>query len=261
MLDLDHLHRTASPLGPILRAKLRWVAADANGCEYGRQYARSDLRRAGLANADLKRLASGPSSGPPAEQGATAFARKLTLAAYKITDAEVASLLEHYGAESLAAIVHTVAYANFQDRILLALGVPVEEGGPLAPLAAPAELALADLAAPPRPETAQAEAVPLDARPSWSRRTAADLLQALAAQKTRVPRIPPPPADRLAPLPADLRARAERVMWSKISLGYQPELTKSWFHTMYTFQEEARLDRVFANTLFWVITRTNDCFY
>jgi len=30
MLDLDRIHRTKSPLGPLLRGKMRWVAARAN---------------------------------------------------------------------------------------------------------------------------------------------------------------------------------------------------------------------------------------
>jgi hypothetical protein len=44
-------------------------------------------------------------------------------------------------------------------------------------------------------------------------------------------------------------------------MGYQPVLTKAWFDCMGTFQQEASLDRVFSNTYFWVITRSNDCFY
>src|SRR5262245_8447665 len=39
MLELDHLHRAKSPLGPVLAGKMRWMAADAIGCEYGRRYA------------------------------------------------------------------------------------------------------------------------------------------------------------------------------------------------------------------------------
>src|SRR4051812_46080071 len=48
MLELDRIQRTRSPLGPILRGKLRWVAADANRCGYSRATAEADLRRAGL---------------------------------------------------------------------------------------------------------------------------------------------------------------------------------------------------------------------
>ncbi len=44
-------------------------------------------------------------------------------------------------------------------------------------------------------------------------------------------------------------------------MGYQPVLTKTWFDCMSLFHQESRLDRVFANSYFWVITRSNECFY
>src|SRR5688500_5929563 len=47
MLELDRLHRADNPVGPALAAKLRWTAADALGCEYGRVTALADLKRAG----------------------------------------------------------------------------------------------------------------------------------------------------------------------------------------------------------------------
>jgi hypothetical protein len=38
-------------------------------------------------------------------------------------------------------------------------------------------------------------------------------------------------------------------------------MTQSWFAGLREFQQEARLDPVFGRTLFWVVTRANDCFY
>src|SRR5581483_4019476 len=57
MLELDYLHRARSPLDPLLRGKLRWVAAHANRCAYTEAYAAADLRRAGLDDAGLHVLA------------------------------------------------------------------------------------------------------------------------------------------------------------------------------------------------------------
>ena len=68
MLDLDRLHRTRSPLGPILRGKMRWVIADANRCDYSKAYAAADLRRAGLGDAELAALETDPSDRPEAER-------------------------------------------------------------------------------------------------------------------------------------------------------------------------------------------------
>jgi hypothetical protein len=264
MLDLDYLHRAEHPLGPLWRGRLRWVAADAIGCEYSRRYAEADLRRAGLADEALRDLAAGSIAAPPDEQTAIAFARQLTLAAYKVTDEQVAALLENFGPESVVAMVHTVAYANFQDRILLALATEVEEGGPLPPSEAEVDHRRADGNPAPARRDLQALHVdvdPLDGAPRWSARSMADVLQSLEGQKHRQPRIPLPDASRLAKLPPAVEARARRVVWSRVSMGYQPRLTQAWFDTMDTFREEAQLDRVFANTIFWVITRTNDCFY
>ena len=64
MLDLDRLPRTRSPLGPLLRGKMRWVAADANRCAYGRATAEADLRRAGLDEAGVEAL-KGTLAGSP----------------------------------------------------------------------------------------------------------------------------------------------------------------------------------------------------
>jgi hypothetical protein len=44
-------------------------------------------------------------------------------------------------------------------------------------------------------------------------------------------------------------------------MGYQPEMTRAWFAVLYAFYDEAKPDRVFTNSVFWVVTRTNDCFY
>ena len=54
---------------------------------------------------------------------------------------------------------------------------------------------------------------------------------------------------------------AAKILWNTVSMGYQPELTRAWFAVLYTFYDESKPDRVFTNSVFWVVTRTNDCFY
>src|SRR4051794_32802689 len=56
MLELDRLHREDSPLGPVLAAKLRWLAADAIDCEYARATALADLKRANAKDGEVRRL-------------------------------------------------------------------------------------------------------------------------------------------------------------------------------------------------------------
>src|SRR5207248_2773474 len=113
-----------NPLGPVLAGKLRWAAADAIGCDYSRQYAEADLRRAGVTDTEIKHWTSGRRLSHR-ESIVLAFARKLTEAAYTVTDDEFAHLLKEFGEEKVVAMVHTLAFANFQNRIILALGVDV----------------------------------------------------------------------------------------------------------------------------------------
>jgi hypothetical protein len=250
----------------VLAGKLRWTAADEIGCVYARRTAEADLRRAGLSALDLKRLAGNGRGGPAAERAALAFARKLTRAGHTVTDEEVAELLGHFGAEKVVAMVHTLAYANFQNRIFLALKVEVEPGGPLPPLELPFEPSKASrLPAPARPPWAEVRKAkgPAGAEvpPGWQEQTAADLHRALERQKGRTSRIPMPSPAQMARIPPEAKLQASRVVWTRVSMGYQPMLTKAWFDCMRTYYEESRLDRVFGNTLFWVITRSNECFY
>src|SRR5207244_2096620 len=133
MLELDYKHRAHSPLDPKLRGLLRRVAAVANHCDYTRATAEADLRRAGLDDAAWNDLSGERAGLSDDERAALAFARKLTLAADTVTDDEVARLMAAFGEKQVAAMVLLLAHANFQDRLILALGVPIEAGGPLAP--------------------------------------------------------------------------------------------------------------------------------
>lgn len=266
MLELDYLHRVKNPLGPVLAGKLRWAAADEIGCDYARKYAEADLRRAGLKDDDLKQLADDPKNLAEDDRIALDFARRLTSAAYQVTDDEVADLLKQFGPEAVVAMVHTLAHANFQNRIFLALGVKVEDGGPLPPLDVKFDPEKrAAIAAPERPpwEDLQKTETPAKAvaRPDWGERSFADIERALDKQKDRGPRIPLPGPEQLAKLPPESREQASKIVWTNVSMGYQPLLTKAWFDCMGTFRQESKMDRVFNNSVFWVVTRSNECFY
>lgn len=134
MLDLDRLHRTKSPLGSSLRGKMRWVEADANRCEYTRVTAEADLRRAGVSDGEIADLKAGPKRWRESERDALGFARQMTRDASLITDAQVAGLRAVHRDEKLVVMVLLLAAANFQDRLILGLGIAPEEGGPLPPL-------------------------------------------------------------------------------------------------------------------------------
>jgi len=265
MLELDYLHRARNPLDAKLRGKLRWVTARANGCAYSEAYAAADLRRAGVSAAEVEALAGDLKKLPKEEREALAFARKLARSQATITDEEVDRLIKRLGEKQFAALVLFLAHANFQDRLILALGVPVEPGGPLPPREFRfAKKGGAD--APPRRSPAD--------QPGGTVKTVAEvrewadldfdaLQKRMEVQRERKPRVRVPTWEEVKKqLPADLQsARPVRIRWSLVCLGYQPELALAWSACTRAFGQEAKQDRVFEESLFWVVTRTQECFY
>jgi alkylhydroperoxidase family enzyme len=264
MLELDYLHRAKSPLDPKLRGKMRWVAAHANRCAYAEACAAADLRRAGLDDNALKELAGDHTGLPEAERAALTFARKLTLAADTVSDTEMARLIELHGDKQVAAMVLLLAYANFQDRLLLTLGIREEPGGPLPPL----DVHFSDQSAeaPPRklPATPPPETKPTGTGDAeWAAFDFAALQKRMDDQRQRPGRIRVPTWDEVRPhLPKNYPAdRPLRIRWSLVCMGYQPELALAWSACTRAFAREAKQDRVFEESLFWVVTRSLHCFY
>jgi alkylhydroperoxidase family enzyme len=253
MLELDHLHRTRSPLGPILRGQVRWAAARANRSPYGEAYALADLRAAGASETDLRALTEDQTALPDETRAVVAFARRLASAADTLSDGEVARLVARYGEKQVVAIVLCVAHANFQDRLLLTLGATVEPGGPLPPL--DVRFARRTFASgsktPPRLPPPMSPAPPTVgglADPDWAPQELAALKSGLDAQKVTRPRIALP----------DVRGVNR---WGLVGQTYQPELAAGWSACTQAFGEEADQDPVFEQSVFWVVTRTTRCFY
>lgn len=265
MLELDWKQRTRSPLNPKLRAKLRYLAASLNRSPYAIAVARADYRRAGGDAAELDRLDRGEPA--PAEANAIEFGRKLTLEADTITDAEVKKLIEHYGERQVTAMVLLLAYANFQDRLLLSLAIPLEDGGPLPPL----EVAFEPEGAAPAPErvppASRHDLPPVPTTvddPEWRDLNGDELDRQLDAQMARAGRIRIPTWDEVKkgyPPGATVPAAPVRIQWSLVTLGYAPELAMAWSKCTRTFMTETAQDRVFEESLFWVVTRKIHCFY
>lgn len=267
MLELDRLHRAENPLGPVLSAKVRWAAADAVGCEYARRYAEADLKRAKVSQADIDAFIEGTDKPTDAESLSLKFARKLTKAAYTVTDSEFERVLKALGPDKTCALVHTLAYCNFHNRILLAVGAEVEPGGPLPPFEVPLDpQKQMAVESPPRPTWADLK----DAKPprvpvrfAWTddEDDEIDVLAAVEGQKKRTGRMPLPDKSRFVGLPADVKQQTDRIVWMTVSMGYQPRLTQAWFVCLRAYQREAKFDRLASNSVFWVVTRSNECFY
>jgi alkylhydroperoxidase family enzyme len=263
MLELDYLQREKNPLGPELSALIRLEVAKALQSKYGVAAAKADLDSVQLPILRKPHGLLGVPDGWSEQTIAVKFAKKLTLEGHAITDREFAEVLKEFGPENTTAIVHTVAYANFHNRILLGLGVK-GESPPAPPVDVKFDLEAAKVTAPPRPPWDDLKATTASGpsvRVAWSKADADQLNRTLEKQKERTLRLPLPDESRLKALPPREQDAAKRILWNTVSSGYQPEMTRAWFAVLSAFYEEAKPDRVFTNSAFWVVTRTNDCFY
>jgi hypothetical protein len=254
MLELDYQHRAGAQLSLDLRGLIRWAAARAGRSAYGEAYALADLRAAGLGDLAVRLAAVDLAELPPEQRAAVEFAEALTVDPRAVTDAEVAALTARYGERQVVAMVLLLAYAQFQDRLALALGVTVEPGGPVPPLAVRfAKRPFGIVAAPPprRPAIGPVTARPPDGPPpsGWQSTDLDHIRCSLDAQRARRPRIR---------LPAD-DPTANR--WGLVGQTYQPDLATAWSTCTQAFGEEADQDPVFEQSIFWVITKTKGCFY
>ena len=249
MLRLDRTHRERSPLGARLSALLRLDVANTLRCDPVAAAAASDLHHTGAAPGDATVVG---------EELAIAFAQRLTNEGHAIIDTEFADVLAQFGPEQTTAIVHTVAYANFLCRIVHGFGAT--DAMPIV-ASLPETQGTVDSAKVPPRRAPGAVGGANDAPVAWRRATDGELNEAQQRQQQRPLRIPLPNDARLAGLTGRAQQMAAKVAWSRVGYGYQPELTALWFQCLYAFYEESRIDPVFENAMFWVVTRTNDCFY
>ena len=99
--------------------------------------------------------------------------------------------------------------------------------------------------------------------PAWDDFDFDGLQKQLTGQRERPGRIRVPRWEEvLAKLPPDYpNKKPIRIQWSLVCLGYQPELALAWSACTRAFGEEAKQDRVFEESLFWIVTRQIHCFY
>jgi hypothetical protein len=164
-------------------------------------------------------------------------------------------------------MVLLLAYANFQDRLVSALGCAVEQGGPLAPreirFTPPRKTGTAAVTPRTRSGKQPFPAADRVADRDWLALNHPALQQALEKQRDRKPRLRVPDWEEVRKhLPSGYPAnKPVRIKWSLVCAGYQPELAFGWFACTRAFGEEANQDRVFEESLFWVVTRELRCFY
>lgn len=163
----------------------------------------------------------------------------------------------------LVALVALLAHASFQDRMFLATNVQVESGDPVPPLMVQF--------AKPKPKPPIQGTTPTANAPQQKpgAKTAAvgsewlGLQERLDKQRAHVGRIRVPSHEEVLKRIGDNHPAAWQagIRWSRVCYGFQPELTDAWFACAAAFRQEAKLDRVFEQSIFWVVTRSLQCFY
>jgi alkylhydroperoxidase family enzyme/alkyl hydroperoxide reductase subunit AhpC len=267
MLQLDYAHRTRSPLDQRLRAKMRWIIAHANHCNYSKAIAESDLRASGGTEEDLQRLATGSASWLEEEKDALQFAHELTIRAHLIPDSLFETLRLRYGDAQVASMVLLGAYGNFQDRILLGLSTVIDQAEPLEPL----DIRFATDAFQTQPTFPPNKPLPqpisdgmdvVNDDEDWDSLSYGQLEARMASQKQREQRLPTPTWEEVAKkLPPEFKAKPTRIVWNLVCMGNVPELAVPWSMTTRTMWAECPQDRVFEESLFWVQTRAIQCNY
>jgi len=262
ILELEELHRTKSPLDPKLRAMARWVVADANRCKITMDQAIADLKRAGGTDEEQAALKGDRSPLPDDWRRVLDLTRALTRAAYKVSDDQVAAVRKDLGDKKLVPLVQLVAFRNFQDRLLLSLGVLADPGGSPALAGIRFKRPWAGGEAPPRSAPAATAQGPPEkvSDAEWRFVDFAALQKYMESQRGREPRVSVPTFDDVKKyLPEGTKPL--RIKWSLVCLGHSPILAPPWTLGLRTFAEESQQDRVFEEFLFWVVTRELQCFY
>ena len=263
MLELDALHRSGDRLDARLRCLARWAAADGNSCSYSKAVAAADYRRATASQLDLEAIARDPGKLCALDRATLSFARKMMREAYAVTDEEVKQLLELSGEERLVALVALVAHASFQDRLILAMNLDAGSESPLPPITAHFGLPEPATGARPPSPTSTTPAVQKQEQAPAYRTNWLALRDDLLGQQARPGRIRVPSREELIARigPNHSGVWQKDINWSRVCYGFQPELTEAWFDCANVFRQEAQLDRVFQNCIFWLVTKSVRCFY
>ena len=267
MLELDAVHRTQSPLDPALRAKLRWMIAHANRCQYSEAYAIADLRRSGAMEAEVEQLVGDRAHWRDEDRDALNFVQIMTTSAPSLPDSLFSSVKDRFGDRGVAAMILLAAYGNFQDRIILGLNLPLENGGPLSPLAikfVDGALQRSPLLPPTNGSATYLDdgksVVPRD--DAWNAISYDQLQTQLEQQRLRQPRLPIPEwNDVKSNLPAEMAARPTKIRWSLMNYGYAHELAIPWTIATRTHWAECPTERILEESLFWIQTRAIGCNY
>lgn len=253
LLQLDYLHRAASPLDPELRSKLRYEVATANRSLSGQAVALADLRRAGLSQVEIDAWRHDEMRSGFEERLLLSFARSFSLHSDVIEDRDLAGLISRHGVQSAVAIVLHLAFANLHDRIVAGLLLDQELDEPAPPIYV--RFDLSGEANVPIPEwgalssSKDREAVCSDSLDPADLPTEHFGGEQRVSQGESVLDDPQLEWDRLCSAP---EASPLAIVSRLVSLGHQRRMAAEWSACIRLFVSEARFDAQFASVVRWV---------
>ncbi len=266
MLEFETILRAEGESLPI-RALAMLAVSNKHRCEYGIARSKFDLQRSGkaadwISSLDGKRLDLLSSL----EKKIYLFAETLSTAPKEVTQEQVESLAKEVGEDELVAIVLAIGYANMMDRLALALQLPTirRKRCKKSWKFSSTDPTGADTIAAERPGIPQNSEVAAfhDPMIHWRELASDALTSELDKQRESKPRISVPTWEEIQTrLPPGLYKDPIRIRWSRVVVGHQPSLGPAWIKCLRVFEMEARQDRVFEESVFWVVTRGLRCFY
>jgi len=253
LLQLDYLHRAASPLDPQLRSKLRYEVATANRSLFGQAVALADLRRAGLSPVEIDAWRHDELRSAFEERLLLSFARSFSLHADAIEDRDLAGLISRHGIQSAVAIVLNLAFANLHDRVLADLFVEEDLDEPAPPVFVQFNLKIETDLTPPEWGVARSSIDPASAFPG-----ALDPADLPTEHFGRVS----PLFDR-GSVPDDMQLEWDRhgsapetlplsIVSRLVALGHQRQMAMEWNACIHCLVDEARREPRFAGVVRWV---------
>ncbi len=268
MLELDYLYRTTPQFSPTERALIRLSAARINHSGYGISMAKSELISEGKTPIEIESLANGDTNLlSENDKQLVSFVEQLSSRGADLRDEQYHSVANRLGDDRMVGLVLLTAYANFQDRLVHALGLvnePENLEGPLNVRFADSTIAGSRTVTASRPEISDHGPAQLPSLPDWSSTTFAEIQTSLEKQRARSTRITIPSwSEIVTSLPDGLynQDKPLEIRWSRLVVGRQPVLGPAWIKCLRVFGNEAKQDRVFEESVFWVVTRQLGCFY
>ncbi|MBY0514522.1 MAG: hypothetical protein K2P78_11500 [Gemmataceae bacterium] len=254
------------------KVQLFWIVSRANNCQYCQGHQESKLLRAGQAEDQIAALDGDWGDFTPAQQAAFAFARKITYEPHLLADADVAGLRKHYTDLQILEMILSVAGNNAINRWKEGVGVPQSaSGGGFGGKAEPADKHsyLTPTSDKFKEKVSKVAPVVIDpktglpTRRTLSRRppleSRADAEKALAAAKTRKPRLPLVDDDKARALVPDWPA-GPLPQWVRLLANF-PTVGKNRILTQRAADEKGDLKPLWKAQVSWIISRQDRAWY